>query len=148
MKTENLTLNEVIEILKQLRLGCYHSFTKKHVEDNGYYFVKRYTGRLCDYENMKSTIEKRKTQPKKSFNGNNNVIVIIPNVLYYFVNTGKYNVSIKTINDGKKHSSTTYYDNNGKEISREEYESINTIKKSNGGGEMFYLNMSELVEVK
>lgn len=146
MKLENLSLMEMVNAIKGVRLGCYHSFTKKHVEENGYYYVKRYVGRLCDYENMASTIEKRKTQPKRQSNGKN-VVVIIPNVLYYYVNTGNYNLSVKKINE-RKHSKTTYYDNNGNEISREDYEMVNPPKKSSNGGDMFYLNLMELVEVK
>ena len=131
--------------MKEVRLGSWHSFTKKHVEDNGYYYVKKYSGRLCDYENMASTIEKRKTQPKKVSNGNS-VVVIIPNILYYFVNTDNYNLSVKTIDD-RKHSSTTYYDNNGNEITKQEYELVNGVKKSSGNGNMFYINIKELVEI-
>ncbi len=142
---EGLTIVETIKTLKTIRLGSWHSFTKKHVESNGYSYVKRYSGRLCDYENMASTIEKRKTQPKRSSNGSS-VVVIIPNVLYYFVNTDNYNLSIKTIDD-RKHSSTTYYDDNGNEISKEEYERVNGAKKSNSNGNMFYINIKELVEI-
>ena len=146
MKTENLTINQLVMALKELRLGCYHSFTKKHVEENGYYYIKRYVGRLCDYEHMSSTIELRKTQPRKTNNGNN-VMVIIPNVLYYYVNTGNYNISVKRIND-RKNSSTIYYDNNGNEISKSDYELVNPPKKSSSNGKMFYINLMELIEVK
>lgn len=146
---EGLTISETIKALKEVRKGSWHSFTKKHVESNGYYYVKRYSGRLCDYENMSSTIELRKTQPRKASNNGNNVVVVIPNVLYYYVNTGNYNLSVKTIGDNKKHSTTIYYDNNGNEISREDYELVNPPKKSYGnGGNMFYINVLELVEIK
>lgn len=149
MKTQNLTLIELITALKNTKLGIYHSFTKKHVEDNGYYFIKTYVGRLCDYENMKSTKEYRLTHPKTITNGGSgNVQVIIPNVLYYFTNTGNYNISVKTINE-KKHSKTIYFDNNGKEITQAEYELVNPPKKNHSnGGTMFYINLLELIEVK
>ena len=93
---------------------------------------------------MKSTIELRKTQPKRSGNGSS-VQVIIDNVLYYFTKTGNYNISIKTIN--KNHCKSHYFDNNGNEITKSEYEMVNPPKKSYETN-VFYINLLELIEVK
>lgn len=139
---ENLTTNEIIEILKSLRLGCYHSFTKKHVENNGCYFIRTYVGRLASYSSVSG---KEETEIKPT----NGQITIIPNVLYYNENTQNYLLSIKTTKKLNHHSKTHYYNANGVEITKEEYEMVNPPKKSYGKpSTMFKLVLSELIAVK
>ena len=144
MKTtnlENLTINEIIDILKNLKMGCYHSFTKKHVESNGYYYLKTYVGRLCSYANLTG---KNATQIKQ-VNGRQ---TIIPNVLYYYASTGNYLLMVATTKK-QHHNKTQYFDNNGNEISKEQYEMVNPQKQTTPfNSPVFNIKLSELISVR
>lgn len=145
---ENLTIEEKINILKHVKLGQFHSFTTKKVDmASGYYRITIARGKLCDYETMASTIEKRKNGLAKKTSGNGNVEVIINNVLYYFKSTNHYNLSVKSIGGNGKHSSTTYYDNNGNQISREDYEKVVKLDHK-PMSEVWYITIDNLIAIK
>lgn len=139
---KGLTINQVIQILSSLEKGIYHSFTKKHVESNGYCYTKTYVGRLCSYANVIG----KETNDIKQINGKQ---TIIPNILYYYESTGNYLLMVTTTKRKNHHSKTHYFDNNGDEISKEEYEMVNPPKKSSPfNSVVFNIKISELVCVK
>lgn len=144
MKTqnlENLTINQVIEILKDLKKGCYHSFTKKHVESNGYYYTKTYVGRLASY----CAVSGKAPNEIKQVNGRQ---TIIPNVLYYYASTNNYLLMVATTKK-QSHSKTHYFDNNGNEISKIEYEMVNPTKKSAPfNSVVFNIKLNELIMIR
>lgn len=142
IKLEGLTINEVMEILKNTSRGKYHSFSKKHVESNGYYFIKTYVGRLASY----ASVSGKSTNEIKQVNGRE---TIIPNVLYYYASTNNYLLMVATTKCNKHHSKTTYFDNNGNEISKSEYEMVNPTKKSSPfNSPVFNIKLSELIAIK
>lgn len=141
IRLENLTTNQIIQILKDLRKGCYHSFTKKHTESNGYYYIKTYVGRLASYASVSGKTE---TQIKQ-VNGRQ---TIIPNVLYYYASTNNYLLMVATTKK-QRHSTTQYFDNNGNEISKTEYEMVNVPKKSSPfNSPVFNIKLSELIAIR
>ena len=142
IKIEGLTITQVIQALQGIKKGIYHSFTKKHTESNGYYYLKTYVGRLASY----SVISGKETTEIKKINGRQ---VIIPNVLYYYQSTGNYLLMVATTKKKSHHSKTTYFDNNGNEISKEQYEMVNPPKKSSPfNSPVFNIKVSELVMIK
>lgn len=142
MELENLTTLQIIQILKDLKKGCYHSFTKKHIEDNGYYYIRTYVGRLASYAKLVGKEENQVQQTKGR-------ITIIPNVLYYNENTQNYLLMVATTKNTKHHCKTHYYDNNGNEISKSEYEMVNPQKKHNPFNSLvFNIKLNELIMVK
>ena len=143
IKIEGLTIQEIIEVLKNLKKGIYHSFTKKHTENNGYYFIKTYNGRLASY----SATSGKNTNEIKQINGRTS---IIPNVLYYYASTGNYLLMVSTTKKANQHSKTHYFDNNGNEISKNQYEMVNPQKKKSTpfNSPVFNIKISELIMVK
>ncbi len=145
---ENLTIEEKIDILKNVKLGQFHSFTTKKVDTaSGYYRITIANGKLCDYETMASTIEKRKNGLAKKTGNNGSVEVVINNVLYYFKNTNHYNLSVKTIGKKKNYSSTTFYNNNGEVISKEEYEKVVKLDHK-PKSDVWYITIDNLIAIK
>ena len=149
IKTQGLTIAELVKLLSELKLGQYHSFTTKKVDsETGYYRITRSVGRLCDYENMESTKQKRANGTPKRANGNNsNVVVVIPNVLYYYPNTNNYNISVKTTKRQGRTSKTKYYNSNGKKISKSEFEKVVKLDNHNIN-EMWYIKVQDLIAIK
>lgn len=144
MKLENLTTQEIIEILKTTKKGCYHSLTRKVVENNGYYTIKTYVIRFCSYAKVSG-----KEENENSGNGNGNRITIIPNILYYNSKTENYLLMVCTTKRKANHCKVHYYDNNGNEISKSEYEMVNPPKKTyNNVSVVFQLKLKEIVEIK
>ena len=142
IKLEGLTIKEVMEVLKNTSKGKYHSFTKKHVESNGYYFIKTYVGRLASY----ASVSGKESNEIKQVNGRQ---TIIPNVLYYYESTGNYLLMVATTKCKNHHSKTQYFDNNGNEISKTEYEMVNPqTKHSPFNSLVFNIKLNELVTVK
>ena len=148
IKTSNLTLQEVIAILANLKKGCYHSFeTTKIDSESGYYRITTSNGRLCSYENMKSTKEKRANGIAKKTSTNSSMVVVIEDVLYFNTNTNNYLLSVKTTRRNCKTSHTIYFDNNGNEISKEDFEKVVKLDKHNVS-DMWYIKLQDLTAVK
>ena len=147
MKIENLTTAEIIDIIKGLKKGSFHSFTRKHVENNGYYFVRKYVGRFASYSSL---IGKENDSTDIIGYNNNGKITIIPSVLYYNESTKNYLLMVATTKNTKHHSKTTYYNDNGEIITQEQYEMVNPPKKNYNKAPLivFTLKLNELVEVK
>lgn len=138
---EGLTIQETINLLNTLKKGIYHSFTRKHTESNGYYFIRTYVGRLGSYAKVVGKEETTNTISK-------NRITIIPNVLYYNENTQNYLLMVLTTKCKNHHSKTHYYDNNGNEIDKDTYEMVNPQKKNSFDSPVFNIKLQELVMVK
>ena len=142
IKLEGLTITQVIQALQSMKKGIYHSFTKKHTENNGYHYTKTYVGRLASY----SAVSGKDTNEIKQINGRTS---IIPNVLYYYASTGNYLLMVSTTKRKNQHSKTHYFDNNGNEISKSEYEMVNPPKKSSPfNSPVFNIKVSELLMIK
>lgn len=142
IKIEGLTINQVVNVLNQTTKGRYHSFTRKHTETNGYYFIKTYVGRLASY----ASVSGKESNEIKQVNGRQ---TIIPNVLYYYESTGNYLLMVATTKCKNHHSKTQYFDNHGNEISKTEYEMVNPqTKHSPFNSLVFNIKLNELVSVK
>ena len=142
MDLTKLTLKEVIEFLREIKKGCYHSIIRKATQDNGYYTITTYVGRFCSYAKVSG---KEETQVQSNINGKT---TIIPNVLYYYEKTDNYVLMVCTTKR-HQHSKKEYYDNNGNQITKEQYEMVNPPKKSNGNvSVVFNLKLKEIIEIK
>ena len=142
MTIENLKLQEIIDFLKTIKKGRYHSITRKCVENNGYYTIKTYVGRFCSYASV-SGKEENETQ-----SNNNGKVTIIPNILYYYTKTDNYVLMVCTTKRQHK-TKVKYFDNNGNEITKIEYEMVNPPKKSYGNVTIvFNLKLKEIIEIK
>lgn len=143
IELENLTNSEVIKAVATVKKGIYHIFTRKHEEKNGYYFIKSYTGHLGSY----AVASGKDTNTIKA---SPNQITIIENVLYYNTNTNNYLLKILSTNNDNHRTKASYYDNNGKEISKQEYEMVNPPKKTYSKDKpiMFTIKLNELISIK
>lgn len=146
---EGLTTLEAIKQLKEVKLGQWHAFVSKKVDEKtGYSRITIASGRLCDYEATAVVKEMRANgQPRRATNNGNSIVSVIDNVLYYFTNTGNYNLSVKSTGKKGKTSSTKYYDNHGKEITKSEYEQFVKLEKHNISN-VWYINLKNLVAIK
>lgn len=139
---EELNLEEKIIAVENITNGQVHSFTRKQLDKSGYYTIKRYMGRFVPYAKV---VGKEISED----NGNSsNRLTIIKDKLYYFTNTGNYQLSVKTTKNPYHKTKVNYFNSNGEEISKEEYETVCTIKKSSKPTIMFYLPLMEIVEIK
>ena len=132
----------LIAKIKSLKQGKYHTFTYKHSE-NGYTKTTTMVARLCNYYNMKSTIEKGIKEPKEP---RKNVVVIVPHVLTYNTNTGNYLIAIHPSKSSKSKPQSTYTNPSGETCTSEEYYTMSGRKPS-PASDTYNIKLQDLVAI-
>ena len=130
------------------RKGTLKTFIYVGKENNGYYKVTTTTCcRMVNYDNLASVKAKRLNQPQSPKTNVSNVVNIIAHILTENLNTG--NVLLHIYPNKNSKSRVKYYDNNGVEINKDQYEMVNKPKKRYGDKPVvFQIKLENLIEIR
>lgn len=123
----NMTLEEVKMAIATIGKGKLTHVTYEKTE-NGYTKTTTMVCRFINYYNMKSVKESGKTQAQAK--PNPNIQTIIEHILTYNTNTQNYLLHCYPLPNQK--SKSIYKDNNGNEITKEQYQAVVPPKKTYG----------------
>ena len=105
-----MTLENLQKELATIKGGTYYKIEYQSIKDNGYKKITKTTVRNISYASVKPSDTPSKPNPNDNHLGQNIVLN---------TKTGKARLMVFLTNHHKPH--TTYYDNNGVEITREQW---------------------------